>query len=264
MGVKIHPTALVEKGAELGEGVVVGPFCLVGPNVIIGDRCTLISHVNITGKTIIGRENQFHPFTTIGVEPQDLTYKSEPTCVQIGDKNIIREYVSIHRGTARGSGVTKMGNENLLMSYTHLGHDVSMGEKNVIVNSVNLGGHVRIENKVVIGGGSGVSQFLTVSEGAYIGGNTIIHRDIPPFCVAYGNRARLRGINIIGLRRQGHPKEIVSELVDFYRTMEASVLSPRAFVDNEELMAEFNSNELVKKMGKFISTSKSGIAPFVD
>ena len=226
METEIHSTAIVERGAELGMGVKVGPFCMVGPDVKMGDRCTLISHTNIIGHTSIGQENEFHPFCSIGVCPQDLNYGGEKTLVEIGDKNIFREYVSIHRGTATGRKITTIGSENLLMSYVHLGHDVVLGNKGIIVNSVNVAGHVKIKDHVIIGGSSAISQMITIGESAYIGGASVIIRDIPPFCTAYGNRVRLTGINIIGLRRRGHSKQVISELVNFYRTMESSALSP--------------------------------------
>ena len=264
MSVEIHPTAIVDKGAELGEGVVVGPFSIVGEGVRLGDRCTLFSHVNMVGQVNAGPDNEFHPFCSIGAAPQDLGHKGNTTSVDIGDKNIFREYVSIHRGTVKGKERTVVGSHNLLMSYVHLGHDVSVGDHNVIVNSADVAGHVKIGDRIVMGGQAGITQFVTVGNSSYIGGASILDRDIPPFCTAYGNRVQLKGINIVGLRRQGLSKQIISELVDFFRMMEASALSPRSFVDNEELMTDFSSNQQVMEMAEFIRQSKIGIAPFVN
>ena len=261
--VTIHPTALVEKGAELDSGVVVGPFCIIGPNVKIGKNTKLQSHVVVQGHTTIGENNSFYQFGSIGEAPQDLTYKNEPTRLQIGNDNVIREYVSIHRGTMKQDQVTIVGNKNLIMAYAHLGHDVCMGNNCVIVNSVNLAGHVVVEDRVIISGATNVSQFLRIGRGAYIGGASGVDHDIPPFCAAYGNRVKLKGVNIVGLRRQGFEKPVISEAVDFFRTMEAAPTNPRAFVESAELMADFKNNPIVMLMADFIRISKPGIAPFM-
>ncbi|MCY4643852.1 MAG: acyl-ACP--UDP-N-acetylglucosamine O-acyltransferase [Bacteriovoracales bacterium] len=262
MSVEIHPSSIVEKGAQLGTNVVVGPFSIVGPEVKLGDGCRLISHVRMSGDTTVGKNNVFYSFSSIGENPQDISYKGEPTRVEIGDHNTIREYVTIRKGTVKENGLTSVGSHNLIMCYVHLAHDVVLGNHNIIVNAVNMAGHVRIENNVTVGGGSGVIQFVTVGEGAYIGAYSTIDRDIPPFCTAYGNRIKLKGINIVGLRRRGHSRETITVLVDFFRTMEASALSPRAFVKNEKLASEFISDPLVKKMVDFIGRSEIGLAPF--
>ena len=260
---EVHPSAIVSEGSELGENVSIGAFSIIGPNVKIGNNVKIASHVVLEGHTTIGNNNEFYSFCSIGANPQDLTYKDEPTEVKIGDNNIFREYVSIHKGTQKDKKVTSIGNKCLLMAHVHIGHDAVVGDHVVMANSVNLAGHVNIGDKVIIGGGTNISQFVTLGRGSYIGGASAIDRDIPIFCTAYGNRVKLKGINIIGLRRLGFEKSEISELVDFYRTMESSVLSPRAFVDHEELMEDYKDNILVKEMRADIKKSEIGIAPFV-
>ncbi|EQC48941.1 acyl-[acyl-carrier-protein]-UDP-N-acetylglucosamine O-acyltransferase [Bacteriovorax sp. BSW11_IV] len=260
---KIHPTAFVHEGAKLGENVEVGAYSVIGPNVEVGNNTKIYSHVLIEGHTTIGENNKFFQFCSIGAEPQDLSYKGEPTKTVIGDNNVFREYVSVHRGTLKDNQITKIGSNCLLMAKAHVGHDAIVGNNVILVNSCNLAGHVKIGDRSILGGGTNISQFVTLGRGSYIGGASAIDRDIPDFCTAYGNRVKLKGINIIGLRRQGYDKAVISEFVDFYRTMESSALSPRAFVDHEELMEEYKGNELVTEMREFIRKSEIGIAPFV-
>ena len=161
----------------------------------------------------------------------------EPTRVEIGNNNTFREYVSIHRGTLKQDQVTIIGNDSFFMAYVHIAHDVVIGNKVIIVNSVNLAGHVNIGDFCIIGGGTNISQFITLGKSSYIGGGSGIDKDIPPFCAAYGNRIHLKGINIIGMKRRGHSRQTIPELVDFYRTMESSSFSPKAFVEKEEIGA---------------------------
>lgn len=263
MEASIHEMAIVSPDAKLAEGVVVGPFSMIGPNVVLGKDTIVHAHVKIEGHTVIGERNEFYSFCTIGAPPQDLTYKGEPTETIIGDENIFREYVSIHRGTQKDRGKTTIGNKSLFMSYVHLGHDVDFGSHCIVANSTNFAGHVKVGDKVIIGGGCNISQFVSLGTGSYLGGASAIDRDIPTFCTAYGNRVRLKGINIIGLRRNGHSKQIITEVVDFYRMMESSPLSPRAFVEHEELMVEFQNNEVIDQMVSEIRKSEVGIAPFM-
>lgn len=259
----IHPTAVVEKGAEVAEGVEIGAYSVIGPHVKIGKGTKIGAHVVISGHTTIGEDNTFHSFAAIGGDPQDLSYKQEPTEVRIGDRNVFREFVSINKGTLKQDKVTIVGNDCLLMAYVHLGHDVELGDRVIMANACNIAGHVKLGHKVYLGGGTNISQFVTLGNSAYIGGGSGIDRDIPHHCTAYGNRVRLKGINIIGLKRQGYEKSDISELVDFYRMMEASTLSPRAFADKEAEWSDYKDNILVKEMIEFIKESKTGIAPFM-
>jgi UDP-N-acetylglucosamine acyltransferase len=258
----IHPSSLVDSQAKLHESVKVGPFCIIGPNVEVGANTVFHSHCVIDGHTVIGEGNQFFQGCSIGAPPQDNSYKGEPTRVIIGNNNIFREYCSVHRGTLKENGLTQIGNNCLFMAYVHAGHDVGIGNNVTVANSSNFAGHVKIGDRVIIGGGTNISQFVTLGRGAYIGGAAAIDRDIPVFCTAMGNRVYLKGINIIGLRRQGYSKQEISEVVDFYRTMEASALSPRAFVDHPEHMAEYKDNRIVQEMVEQIRKSEIGIAPF--
>ncbi len=259
----IHPTAVVVEGAKIGQGVCVGPYCIINKNVEIGDNCTLHNHVVLDGHLKVGENNNFYSFCSIGAPPQDTGYKKEPTRVVIGNDNTFREYVSIHRGTTKQDQVTKVGDNNFIMAQVHFGHDVTVGNGIVIANSVNLAGHVTIGDKVTIGGGCNVSQFCTVGRGAYIGGMSAINRDIPSFCTGFGNRIRLKGINIIGLRRSGYSRQIITEVVDFFRSMEDSAISQRSFVDHEELMKDYQGNEVVAEIAQFIRKSEVGIATFM-
>ena len=258
----IHSSSLIDPQAKIHQSVIIGPFCIIGPNVEIGANCILKSHIVMDGHTIIGENNIFFQGCSIGAPPQDTSYKNEITRTLIGNNNTFREYVSVHRGTTKENFLTQIGDNCLLMAYVHIGHDVVMGNNCIVANSTNFAGHVKIGDRVGIGGGTQISQFVTLGRGAYIGGATAIDRDIPVFCTAMGNRVFLKGINIIGLRRQGYSKQEISEVVDFYRTMEASALSPRAFIDHPELMAEYKENRVVQEMAEQIRKSEIGIAPF--
>lgn len=260
---EIHTHSFVHPEAQIGEGVKIGPFCSVGANVKIGKNTILHSHVVIDGHTEVGENNKFFQFTSIGAPPQDTGYKGEPTRTIIGDNNTFREYVSVHRGTLKQNSETKIGSNSLFMAYVHFGHDVTVGNNVTIANSSNFAGHVTIGDRVIIGGGTNVSQFVTLGRGSYIGGGSGIDKDIPPFFTAYGNRIRLKGINIIGLKRQGYDKQKISDIVDFARMMEANTLSSRAFVDHEELMSDYTANELIQEMRLFIRKSEVGIPPFM-
>ncbi len=258
----IHPSAIVDPEARIHDSVTIGPFCVIGPHVQIGAHSILHSHVVVEGHTTIGENNQFFQFASIGAPPQDNSYKGEPTRVEIGNNNIFREYVSVHRGTLKENGFTRVGNNCLFMSYVHIGHDVIIGNYCTIANSTNFAGHVKIGDRVGIGGGTNIQQFVKLGRGAYIGGASAIDRDIPTFCTAIGNRAHLKGINIIGMKRQGHSKQEISEVVDFIRTIESSNLSPRAFIDHPEFMREFKDNVIVQEISEQIRSSEIGIAPF--
>lgn len=263
MAAVIHPQACVHPEAKLADGVTVGPFCFVGANVELGEGTQLISNVVVDGHTKIGKNNKFFQFCSVGAPPQDNSYKGEPTLTLIGDNNTFREYVSIHRGTTKQDQKTVIGSNSLYMAYCHIAHDCTLGNNITFANTVMLAGHVNIGDRVIVGGSTSISQFVSLGRGAYIGGASAIDRDIPNFCTAYGNRIRLKGINIVGLKRQGHDKSVVSEVVDFYRTMESSALSPRAFVEHQDLMAEYVNNAVVKDIADFIRKSEIGVAPFM-
>lgn len=262
MTAQVHPSSIVAKDAKLGANVKIGPFCFISENVEIGDDTTLMSHVVIEGHTKIGKGNTIFPHVSIGMAPQDLSYKGEPTRVEIGDKNIIREGVTIHRATMKENQVTKVGNNNYLMCYVHIAHDVILDNNCIITNLVNFAGHVRIGDNCIIGGGTVVSQFCRLGRGSYIGGGSGIDKDIPPFCTAVGNRIKLKGINIIGMRRRGISKNEISEMVEFLRLMEASSLSPKAFLEKTPEVSQYIVNPYISELSNFIVESEIGIAPF--
>ena len=258
----IHPSSIIENGAKIHESVKIGPFCLIGADVEIGADTILHSHIVVSGHTTIGQGNKFFQGCSIGAPPQDNSYKGEPTRTVIGNNNTFREYCSVHRGTLKENHITTIGDNNLFMAYVHIGHDVVMGNYCTIANSTNFAGHVRIGDRVGIGGGTNIQQWVSLGRGAYIGGATALDRDIPSFCTAIGNRAHLKGINIIGMKRQGYSKQEISEVVDFLRTIESSNISPRSFVENQEHMAEFKDNRVVIEIMEQIKKSEIGIAPF--
>ncbi len=199
----IHPTACVHPGAELADGVRVGPFCVIGEHVKLGKGTELRAHVCIEGITEIGQRCRLFPYVSIGSPPQHLQYHDEPTQVCIGDDNVVREYVTINRGTAFGEGVTTIGRQNFLMAYSHVAHDCHVGNNVIMANGTTLAGHVSIGNYAVIGGLVGVHQYVRIGDYAMIGGWSAVARDVPPFMRAAGNRASLYGLNTIGLRREG-------------------------------------------------------------
>ena len=194
----IHNSSVIEKSAKIGKNIKIGPFCYVGQNVQINDDVELISNVHIEGNTTIGRGTKIFPFASIGTAPQDLKYKGEKNSIQIGENNIIREYVTINPGTAGGGSKTVVGNNCLLMISSHIAHDCHVGNNVVIANNVPLGGHVTIEDSVVIGGNSAVQQYTRIGRLAMIGGMTGVLKDVIPFGLSFGNRNYLRGINIVG------------------------------------------------------------------
>ena len=199
----IHPTALVEPGATLGAGVEIGPFCHVGAEVSLGDGARLVSHVVVDGHTSIGAGAVLYPFCTVGLAPQDLKYRGEPTRCEIGARTQVREHCTIHRGTVTGSGVTRVGADCLLMAVVHVAHDCEVGDNVVIANNVVMGGHVSIGQGAVIGGAAALHQFVRIGRGAMVGGVSGVEADVIPFGSVIGNRARLSGLNVIGLRRRG-------------------------------------------------------------
>ena len=215
----VDPLARVAPGAVLEPGVRVGPFCVVGPGVRIGRRTTLESHVVIDGDTRVGEGNRFFPFSSIGLVPQDLKFRGEPARVEIGDRNVFREGTTVHRGTAGGGGVTRIGSDNLLMAQVHVAHDCVVGSHVVIANGSALSGHVEVQDHATLGGFSGVHQFCRVGTHAFMGGATIATRDVAPFSLTVGNRAHFFGLNLVGLRRRGFSAEAIAALRGAYRVL---------------------------------------------
>lgn len=256
--VKIHPLALVDKKAELDSSVEVGPWCTVGPNVRVGKGTRLISHVVVDGWTTIGEENTIFPFASVGLVPQDLKYKGERTELTIGNKNSIRENVSIHLGTAQGGGFTRVGDSNLLMGYVHLGHDVIVGNHTILANYVGVAGHAIIDDHAIIGGQSGVNQFVRVGAHSYAGGQSAIDRDLPPFCIAIGNRPmQIKGANIVGLRRRGYSADVISKINEAIKLwVRPDVERDRALLEIESQYGEYAE---VQSFIQFIRKSENGV-----
>ena len=199
----IHPTAIVAPGAAIGAGVRIGPFCTVGPDVSIGEGAELVSHVVVEGHTRIGAGARLFPFATVGMAPQDLKYGGEPTETEIGPRSVLREHVTVHRGTVTGTSITRVGADCLLMAVVHVAHDCAIGNGVVIANNVVMGGHVEIGDNAVIGGAAAIHQFVRIGRLAMVGGVSGVEADIIPFGSVVGNRARLAGLNMVGLRRRG-------------------------------------------------------------
>lgn len=212
MGTTIHPTAIVDPHAEIGIGVTVGPYCTVGPNVAIGDGAGLVSHVVVDGHTTIGQGAMLFPFCSVGLQPQDLKYKGEPTRCEIGARTHIREHCSIHRGTVTGRGITSIGTDCLIMAVAHVAHDCSLGNGVIVANNVVMGGHVSIGDHAVIGGAAAIHQFVRIGRAAMIGGVSGVGGDVIPFGSVIGNHAHLASLNVIGLKRRGYDKAQIQRL----------------------------------------------------
>jgi UDP-N-acetylglucosamine acyltransferase len=254
----IHPTAVIEEGAEIAENVTVGPFAYIGPKVVIGEGTSVASHVVIEGNTTIGKNNRIFPHAAIGTIPQDLKFKGEEVQLIIGDNNTIREFTLFNPGTEGGGSITKVGNGNLFMGYVHLGHDVIIGDHCILANGATLAGHVELGNHVVIGGLTPIHQFVHIGDFAMIGGASALSQDVPPFCLAEGNRATLRGLNLTGLRRHVERGEI-NELKAAYREL---FEKGQPLQETVASLLENSSSERVKQLCEFIQASKRGI-PFV-
>ena len=222
----IHPTAVVERGARIGQGVEIGPFCHVGPDAVLEDGVQLVSHVVVAGHTRIGAGAVLYPFCTVGLAPQDLKYRGEPTRCEIGPRTQIREHCTIHRGTATGTGITRVGADCLLMAVVHVAHDCEIGDGVVIANNVVMGGHVTIGERAVIGGAAALHQFVRIGRGAMVGGVSGVEADVIPFGSVIGNRARLAGLNVIGLRRRGVGRERLHRLRVAFRHLFAVSAAP--------------------------------------
>lgn len=215
----IHPSAIVEEGAIIGAGAHIGPFCYVGSQVEIGAGTVLKSHVVVNGITKIGRDNQIYQFASIGEVNQDLKYAGEPTRVEVGDRNRIRESVTIHRGTAQGSGLTKVGSDNLLMVNVHVAHDCVVGNSCVLANNATLAGHVEVDDHAIIGGMTAIHQFCIIGAHVMVGGCSGVAQDVPPFVIAQGNHATPFGVNAVGLKRRGFDKDAMQAIRNAYKIL---------------------------------------------
>jgi len=249
----IHKLSVIDSKAKIGNNVKIGPYCVIGPNVEIHDNTIIQSHVNISGKTIIGKGNKIYPFSSIGNHPQDLKYNNEDTDLIIGDDNTIREYVTINPGTVGGGGETIIGNKCLFMISSHIAHDCVVGNNVIIANNVPLGGHAIIEDNVVIGGNSAVQQFTRIGKMAMIGGMTGVLHDVIPYGLSTGNRNSLHGLNLIGLRRAKYENKDILGLSKAYK----EIFATKNITENiSKLNGSSQTNPLVKNVIEFITKDK--------
>jgi UDP-N-acetylglucosamine acyltransferase len=254
--VSIHPSAVIAPGAVVPESCTVGPFCMIGPDVVLGENCTLISHVVLEGHTRIGARNTFHPFCCIGVPPQDLKYRGEPTKTIIGDDNTIRENVTISRGTVGGGGVTRLGSDCLLMTCAHIGHDSQVGSHCILANAATLAGHVVIEDYATLGAFCPVHQHCVVGTYAFVGGGTIVTQDVLPFSLTSARREnKAFGINKIGLTRRGFTPERLQMLQKAFRLLVAAKMNTTQALEEMEGL----EGEDVALLTKFIERSQRGV-----
>ena len=249
----IHDSSIIDKRAKISKGVKIGPFCYVGPNVELKENVELVSHVHIEGYTSIGKGSKIFPFASIGTQPQDLKFKGEKNSLEIGENNLIREYVTINPGTAGDKLKTSIGNNCLFMISSHVAHDCIIGNNVIIANNVPLGGHVTIEDSVVIGGNSAVQQFTRIGRLAMIGGMTGVLKDVIPFGLSIGNRNYLQGLNLIGLRRQKYDNQKIMGLDKAFKDIFAS---KNLHENLSKINGEYKDNELVSEVIKFIEKDK--------
>jgi UDP-N-acetylglucosamine acyltransferase len=259
--VSIHPTAIVAEGAVVPASCTVGPFCTVGPHVVLGEGCELVSHVVLEGHTAFGSRNKIFSFACLGIAPQDLKYADEPTRVEIGDGNTIREYVTISRGTVGGGGVTRIGSGNLIMAYVHIGHDSSIGNECILPNGATLAGHVTVEDFVTLSANAPVHQFCRVGKYAYIGGGTTITQDVLPYSLTSIERNNhAYGVNKVGLQRRGFSAEEVRELSTAMRALVSGKHNTtQALEIINDMIDQGAGGEHVKYLAEFVAASERGV-----
>ncbi|HKW19545.1 MAG TPA: acyl-ACP--UDP-N-acetylglucosamine O-acyltransferase [Terriglobales bacterium] len=253
-----HPTAIIDSAAKIHPSCKIGPYCIISANVELGENCDLLSHVVIEGPSRIGRNNRFFPFSSIGLAAQDVTYKGEPTRLELGDNNVIREFVTINRGTVKGGGLTKIGSNALIMAYAHVAHDCLVGDNVILANAATLGGHVTVEDWAVVGALCPVHQFVRIGAHSYIGGGTTITRDVLPFSKTAAERGtRAYGLNAVGLERRGFSKERIRKIHHAYKVLLASKLNTSQAL--EKLRAEADHGEDVDMLISFVAASERGV-----
>ncbi|WP_457641594.1 acyl-ACP--UDP-N-acetylglucosamine O-acyltransferase [Persephonella sp.] len=259
MSVEIHPTSIVSPKAKLGTNVKVGPFCIIEDNVEIGDNTEILSNVSIKQFTTIGSNCKIFEGSVIGGIPQHLGFKDEETYVQIGDNVVIREYVTIHRGTSFDDGITRVENNSYLMAYVHIAHDCKVGHDTILANAVTLAGHVRVGNYVFIGGLTPIHQFCRIGDYAMVGGASAVDKDIPPYTRAAKNHALLYGLNIVGLRRRGFKPEQIKIIKEAYRILFRKSATLQEGI--KEVKEKLPKTPEIENLLEFVKTTKRGIAP---
>lgn len=253
----IHPTAIVAPSARLGTNVKVGPYAMVGAAVTIGDGTEVGAHALIEGLTTIGRDNRIFAFCSIGSNPQDKKYAGEATRLEIGDRNTIREYCSVNTGTAQDRGVTRLGNDNWIMAYTHIAHDCLIGDQTILANGTQLAGHVHIGDFAILGGLTGVHQFVKVGAHSMTGGGTILFQDLPPYVLAQGNPGKAYTVNVEGLKRRGFSPDAIEAIRQAYKTLYRSGLT----LADARVAIESRSKEVAElaPLARFLADVKRGI-----
>jgi UDP-N-acetylglucosamine acyltransferase len=257
VAVRIHPTAVVDPAAELADGVVVGPHAVVGARVVVGEGTEIGGGAHVLGPTTLGRGNRVFPHACVGFEPQDLKYRGEEVFLEVGDGNHFREFSTVHRGTGGGGGVTRIGDGNLFMAYSHVGHDARIGSRTVFVNGATLAGHVEVQDDAVIGAFSAVHQFCRVGRHAYVGGYTVVTMDALPFAKTVGIKAACYGLNAIGLRRKQVPADTIERLRRALRTLIDAGLNTAQAV--ERIRAELGGDPEVDFLAAFVTSARRGV-----
>ena len=254
--VQIHPTAIVDLAAELGAGTVVGPYSVIGPDVVLGQNCWLQHHVTLCGPMRAGAGNKFYAYSSIGQQTQDLKYAGEPTYLEIGDENTFREFVTVNRSTT-SAGKTRIRSRGNFLAYSHIGHDCSVGDEVVFSNNGTLAGHVEVGDNAVMGGLTAVHQFCRIGRFAITGGCSKIVQDVPPFMIADGNPAEIRGVNLVGLERKNYPAERVKSIKEAFRLIYRSKYNTAQAI--EAVREQLPESEDVAHILEFIETSQRGI-----
>jgi len=252
----VHPTAVVENGAELGAGVAVGPYAVIGPRVRLGAGCEVMAHAVVIGSTQVGAGTRIHPHAVVGGAPQDIKYRGEDSGLVIGERNQIRENVTINIGTEAGGGLTRVGDGNIFMANSHVAHDCIVGSRVILANNVMLAGHVHVEDGAILNGGVGVHHFTTIGSYSYIGGLSRITRDVAPFTIVEGHPSRVRGLNVIGLKRARFPEETIRALKEAYKLIYRSDRPIRTAL--ERLKVDFASVPEVQQLVRFLEASGKG------
>ena len=254
----LHPTAIVDAGAKIPDTCSIGPYCVVGPDVELGEHCELMSHVTIHGPSKIGSHNRFFPSCAIGLEPQDVSFRGEKTCLEMGDHNVIRECVTLNRGTAKGGGVTRVGSYTLIMAYSHVGHDTVIGDRAMLINGATLAGHVIVEEWAVVGALCCVHQFVRIGAHSYIGGGTVITQDVLPFSLIVTEReTKCFGANTIGLERKGFSPERIQTLQRAFKLLVRSKKNTTQAL--EEMQKTLGDSADVQEMIEFVEKAERGI-----
>jgi UDP-N-acetylglucosamine acyltransferase len=254
--VQVHPTAIVDRRAELGAGTTVGPYCIVGAEVVLGAHCWLQHHVTLAGPMRAGKANKFFAYCSIGQQTQDLKYAGEPTYLEIGDENTFREFVTVNRSTG-GSGATRVGNRGNFLAYSHIGHDCTVGDEVVFSNNGTLAGHVQVGDNAVMGGLTAVHQFCRIGRFAITGGCSKIVQDVPPFMIADGNPAEIRGVNLVGLERKNFPPERVKTIKEAFRLIYRSKYNTAQAL--EAIRGELEQTQEIQEIVEFIEKTERGI-----